>query len=454
MVLQACLAALLSRLGAGHDIAIGSPIAGRGEAAVAELVGFFVNTLVLRTDVSGNPGLRTLVGRVRSTNLAAYSHQDVPFERLVEVLNPARSLSRHPLFQVMLAYQGQAEAAPELSGLMVRAEPVVTASAKFDLSVSVVEERAADGAPQGLVGELEYATDLFERGSVIQLGERLVRLLTAAVAAPERPIGVAAIVSPAERATLLEGWNATARPVAGESLPALFAAQAQASPDAVAVICGERTLSYAALEAQSNRLAQHLRAKGVGPETVVGLCVERSGEMLIGLLGILKAGAAYLPLDPAYPAERLAFMLADAGAPVLVGQARLLERLPVGAATTLVRLDADWPQIARRSATAPTPGPDPQHPAYVIYTSGSTGTPKGVVVTHRQNVMRLCNVDGAPVSCRRPQRRLDFGSFDCVRLFESGQILGRVAVRRHVGGGAVPSADRRIDVLTGRKRPA
>jgi non-ribosomal peptide synthetase component F len=379
MVLQAGVAALLSRLGAGQDIALGSPIAGRSEAALEELVGLFVNTLVLRTDVSGNPGFSELLGRVRAGNLLAYSHQELPFERLVEVLNPPRSLSRHPLFQVMLAFQSQAMPALELEGVAVRAEPVETASAKFDLSVSLSEHRSAGGAALGIEGVVEYSSDLFERGSVEVLGQRLLRLLCAAVADPGRAIGGLEILSGAERAQLLEGWNDTARAVSGPSLPALFAAQALRTPQAVALVCGERRLSYAALASHAHRLAHHLRGLGVGPETVVGLCVERSPEMLIGLLGILSAGGAYLPLDPHYPPERLAFMLADAGAPVLVGEARLLDRLPSGGAA-LVRLDADWPQIAREPEQAPAPDLEPQHPAYVIYTSGSTGTPKGVVV--------------------------------------------------------------------------
>ena len=387
MVLQAGLAGLLTRLGAGDDIALGSPVAGRSDRALDDLVGLFVNTLVLRTDTSGMPGFRELVGRVRRGNLAAYGHQDVPFERLVEVLKPSRSLSRHPLFQVMLAFQAgpqQPGGGLELPGVVVAAEPVATASAKFDLSVSLVEHRGADGAPGGLSGLVEYSAELFERGSVVALAGRLVRLLAAAVAGPERALGRLEILAADERHTLLALWNATARAVPQATLPELLAAQAVRTPDAVAVVFGERRLSYAALQAHANRLAHHLRRLGVGPETVVGLCVERSVEMVIGLVGILKAGGAYLPLDPDYPAERLAFMLADAGAAVLVTQAALQERLlSCLRRCALVRLDADWPQIARQPATAPVSGLDPQHPAYLIYTSGSTGTPKGVVVEHQ-----------------------------------------------------------------------
>ncbi len=397
MVLQAGLAALLSRLGAGDDIAIGSPIAGRTDAALDDLVGFFVNTLVLRTDTSGHPSFRALLARVRTDNLAAYSHQDVPFERLVEVLNPARSLSRHPLFQVMLAFQNNAPVALELDGVSARYEAVSTSSAKFDLALSLLETRTADGAPGGLAGTLEYASDLFDRSSVAALAERLTRLLAAAVAAPDGSIGSLEMLAAAERRVLLEDWNATARAVPAATLPELFAAQAGATPDAVAVVFEDRALSYAALDAHANRLAHQLRGLGVGPESVVGLLVDRSLEMVIGLLGILKAGGAYLPLDPAYPVERLAFMLEDASCGVLVSQQGVLDRLPglwrggAGGGSDggrhdggrhLVRLDADWGAIALQPAQPPALTLEPAHPAYVIYTSGSTGTPKGVVVEH------------------------------------------------------------------------
>ena len=355
MVLQAGLAALLTRLGAGPDIPIGSPIAGRGDAALEDLVGFFVNTLVLRTDTAGNPSFKELVGRVRAGNLAAYSHQDVPFERLVEVLNPARSLSRHPLFQVMLAFQSNAAATLELPGLEARFEAVTNASAKFDLSVSVAEERSTDGSPAGIRGVLEYATDLFDRETVTALGARLIRLLEAAVAEPQRAIGGLDILSAAERHTIVRDWNDTAQPIADATVPALFAAQAQRTPEAVAVVFEDRSLSYAALEAHANQLAHQLRDLGVGPETVVGLCVERSPEMVIGLLGILKAGGAYLPLDPEYPAERLAFMLSDAGATVLLTQSGLIDRLAaVPAATTHHHHShcADRCRLARRRTPA------------------------------------------------------------------------------------------------------
>ena len=225
MVLQAGLAALLSRLGAGEDIAIGSPIAGRTDRALEDLVGFFVNTLVLRTDTSGNPSFRALVGRVRASNLEAYSHQELPFERLVEALNPARSLAHHPLFQVMLALQNNAPAQLELEGVSARVEAVAGASAKFDLSVSLAEQRTADGSAGGISGVMEYASDLFERSSVEAIAGRLVRVLEGALADPERAIGRLDILGAEERHTILREWNATARAVPGATLPELFAAQ-------------------------------------------------------------------------------------------------------------------------------------------------------------------------------------------------------------------------------------
>src|SRR5262245_5842670 len=381
MVLQAGLAALLSRLGAGDDIAIRSPIAGRTDRALEDLVGFFVNTLVLRTDTSGHPSFRDLIGRVRASNLSAYSHQELPFERLVEALNPARSLAHHPLFQVMLALQNNAPAQLELEGLSVSVEPVAGASAKFDLSVSLAEERSADGSAGGLSGVMEYASDLFERASVEALAGRLVRLLEAAVAAPEVSIGRLDILSAAERHTILQEWNATERALPGATLPQLFAAQAAATPDAVAVVFEGEQLSYGELEVRANQLAHQLRARGVGAESVVGVCLERSLELVVALIAILKAGGAYLPLDPGYPRERLNFMLADAAAAVLLTQSGLRERLEAPGVRRL-ELDGEAAAIAAHPKSAPAGTVAPHNLAYVIYTSGSTGTPKGVAVTH------------------------------------------------------------------------
>ena len=277
--------------------------------------------------------------------------------------------------------QNNAPVSLDLPGLSVSSEPIAIASAKFDLSVSLDEARSPDGIPMGISGSIEYATDLFDRPSIEALGNRLVRLLEAAVAAPDRAIGSLDILSAAERHTILREWNDTARPIEPTTLPELFAAQAARTPDAVAVVFEQATLSYGELDARANQLAHHLQSLGVGPETIVGLCVERSLEMVIALLGILKAGGAYLPLDPAYPAQRIAFMLEDAGAPIVITQEALLDQLPASGAR-IVQVDADWSRIARQPTSAPAKRLHPDTTAYVIYTSGSTGTPKGVAVTH------------------------------------------------------------------------
>ena len=328
MVLHAGIAVLLTRLGAGTDIPIGSPIAGRTDIGLEELVGFFVNTLVLRTDTSANPSFRELLARVRETDLAAYAHQDLPFERLVELLNPARSLARHPLFQVMLAFQNTPETTLELPDIIATLEPIDINTAKFDLLFNLSERRAADGRPEGIEGLIEYRSDLFEHSSVEAIGRRLVALLEAVVADPSQPIGRIDLLAPEERRQILFEWNDTARDLPQITLPALFEAQVERSPEAIALVFEERTLSYAELNAQANRLAHLLIGRGVGPEDLVALALPRSIEMVVGLLGILKAGAAYLPLDPEYPVERLSSMLRDAQPACVLTSIEIAERLP------------------------------------------------------------------------------------------------------------------------------
>ncbi|MGH3702463.1 MAG: non-ribosomal peptide synthetase, partial [Pseudonocardiaceae bacterium] len=389
MVLQAGLAAVLSRLGAGEDIPLGSPIAGRTDQALDDLVGFFVNTLVLRTDTSGNPTFTHLLARVRETALSAYAHQDIPFEYLVEVLNPARSLAHHPLFQVLLALQNTPEADFRLPGLQVSGMWAPTGTAKFDLGFSLSEQRDPHGTPQGLEGFVEYASDLYDPTTVEILFARWVRLLEAVVADPDTPINRIDLLTPEERHQLLVDYNTTTAPIPATSLPTLFETQAAATPQATAVVFGAVTLTYAQLNAAANRLAHVLIARGVGPERIVALALPRSVELVVSILAVLKTGASYLPLDLEYPAARIAFMLHDAR-PVLLltgaqreGGLRDSGRVP--------RLLVDHPDTVAMLGGYPDTDPIDTdritpltlaHPAYVIYTSGSTGIPKGVVVCH------------------------------------------------------------------------
>nr|AZF85940.1 non-ribosomal peptide synthase [Catenulispora sp.] len=390
MVVQAGIAALLSRLGAGTDIPIGSPIAGRTDEALHPLVGFFVNTLVLRTDVSGDPTFAELLDRVRETDVAAYAHQDLPFERLVEIVHPARSVARHPLFQVMLAFDNSATGELAVPGLGVVPEPLGVRTAKFDLSFHLDEAFDADGEPAGIVGGVGFATDLFDPQTAQQIAERLVRLLEAVAAEPERPIGAVEILEAGERRRILETWNDTARPVPDTLLPELLQAQAARTPDAVAVVADGRATTYGELNARANRLARLLIERGAGPERIVAVALPRSVELIVALLAVVKTGAAYLPVDVALPAERIRFMLEDT-APVcgvaveatasLVGGVDALPVFVLDSAQTITALaasaDADVSDADRTSPLLAS------SPVYVIYTSGSTGRPKGVVVEHR-----------------------------------------------------------------------
>ncbi|MFD3424034.1 amino acid adenylation domain-containing protein [Streptomyces decoyicus] len=387
MVLQAGLAALLTQLGAGTDIPIGSPIAGRNDDALDNLVGFFVNTLVLRTDTSGDPTFAELVDRVRETDLAAYAHQDVPFERLVEIVNPTRSLAHHPLFQVMLVLANTAEGDFTMQGLKVSDDDFSAFAAKFDLTFHIAEQHTPEGAADGMTGALEFATDLFDRSTAQQLAARLERLLRAAVADASRPLTELNVLSDRERHQVLVEWNDTAHPVTAATLPELFQAQVAQTPGAPAVEDGTTVLTYAELNTRANRLAHHLLAHGVGPEKVVALTLPRSTDLVTAILAVLKTGAAYLPVDPDYPADRVARML-QSSAPVCVLTHREIDgRLP--GTPGAVRLLLDGPGTAGALAARPDGDPTdadrrtpllPSHPAYVIYTSGSTGVPKGVVM--------------------------------------------------------------------------
>ncbi|MDO0915185.1 amino acid adenylation domain-containing protein [Streptomyces sp. DT2A-34] len=432
MVVQAGLAALLTRLGAGTDIPLGTPVAGRADEVLDDLVGCFVNTLVLRTDTSGDPGFRELLGRVRETDLAAYAHQELPFEHLVEALNPPRSLARHPLFQVMLAFRPTAGPRPGLPGLHARTLPVETGATKVDLTFNLGEHRTADGSPDGIEGILQYSADLFDRGTAEELAARLERLLRAAVLEPDRAIGTLGILSDAERRRLLTEFNDTARDVPDTTFPRLFAARAAQAPDAVAVEDGATTLTYRQLDARADRLARVLVSHGAGPGRVVAFSLSRSVDLAIAVLAVLKAGAAYLPLDPEHPAERTAYLLADADPVCLIAR----DRLALGVDCPVVDPDA-----APDDPDTPLPEARPADPAYLIYTSGTTGRPKGVVVEHRNLTTYVARCVEAYPSLRGTSLLHATMSFDATVTTLHGALAagGRVHIAGFHDAGAAPA---------------
>ncbi|WP_240803891.1 non-ribosomal peptide synthetase [Streptomyces sp. A0592] len=393
MVVQAALAVTLSRLGAGTDVPIGTPVAGRTDEALDDLVGFFVNTLVLRTDVSGDPTFAELLGRVRESDLAAYEHQDVPFERVVEAVNPERSLARHPLFQVLLQVQDGADGTLALPGLDVRPEPFRFDVAQFDLTLDVQELRDAEGRPAGISGFLEYAAELFDHATAEDLAAALVRMVRLLAAAPELPVGAADPLTPAARRRVLKEWNDTALPVPDATVPELFAAQAARTPDATALVHGAERIGFAELDAWSDRLARCLVRDGAGPERVVAIALPRSPAAVAAILAVLKSGAAFVLVDTGHPAERIARMLADSAPALVVTDSATAPLLPLAepARVPLVltdEVDDENEAVAAGPGTGPLRRPRPGDAAYVVYTSGSTGRPKGVVVDHAA----LCNL--------------------------------------------------------------
>ncbi|GAA1964836.1 hypothetical protein GCM10009754_41020 [Amycolatopsis minnesotensis] len=389
MVLQAGLAALLTRLGAGTDIPIGTPVAGRTDDALDDLVGMFVNTLVLRTGTAGNPTFRELVERVREVDVAAFANADTPFERLVERLQPARSLSRHPLFQVMLVFQNALREKVELPGLAASVDTLDIGVAKFDLTVDLHERTGADGTRDGIEGKLEYSTDLFDRATAELFVERLVRLLTDAANDPATPIGELEVLSEPEKQRLLHDWMGPREDTPLAPLPTLVEARVRATPDAVAVRFDGAESTYAELNERANRLAHHLVRLGIGPEDVVALAFPRSTEMIVAWLAVLKAGAAYLPIDPGYPAERIEYMLVDAEPALALTVRAVADQLAGLGADVLAIDDQSTVDALTRCPASDVTDADRRHAlsvdnaAYVIYTSGSTGKPKGVTVTHR-----------------------------------------------------------------------
>nr|QPI18727.1 nonribosomal peptide synthetase [Chromobacterium vaccinii]UTQ11565.1 NRPS [Chromobacterium vaccinii] len=457
MALQAGLAALLHRLGAGTDIAVGGLLAGRGEESLKELIGFFVNAWVLRVDVSGRPNFPALLRRVREQALQAYSHQDLPFEWLVEQINPARSTSHHPLFQVALVLQNNLSADFHLEGLAVDQRLLGTGTAKFDLAFNLFERQDGDGRPQGLDGELEFASDLFDRAGAERLVARFVRLLERWSMQPAHLIAELDLLDDDERRQAVSGWNDSARPLEAGTLACLFEAQAKASPDSVALAFGSEQYSYAELDRRANQLARTLAGAGIGPEDIVALAVPRSLDMVVALLGVVKAGAAYLPLDPEYPRERLAHMLSDATPRLLLATSDTVGGLPAFSGLRVQVLDepawremvarADGRPLAQRERTRPLL---PQHPVCVIYTSGSTGKPKGVSVTHQGIAsLRASQIERFGVSAGSSVLQfasLSFGAalFEvCMSLLVGARLVLVASAREALNAGAMAELARR-----------
>ncbi|MBV9773057.1 MAG: AMP-binding protein, partial [Gemmatimonadetes bacterium] len=415
MTLLAAFQLLLARVSGQDDVLVGTPIAGRTQEETERLVGLFVNTLVLRADLSANPTFTALLRQVRERTLGAYAHQDLPFEKLVEELRVERDLSRNPLFQAMFVLQNAPQGAVELPGLALAPHPVETEVARFDLTFSLVEEAG------GISGVVEYATDLFDEPTVLRLTRGYRTLLEGIVAHPDEPVFRLPVLPPEERERVVVEWNRTAAPFEdGLCFHHLFERHAAATPDAPAVLYGEARLSYAELDARTRRLAARLRALGVGPETRVGVCAERSPDLVAAFLGVLRAGGTYVPLDPAYPRERLAYMLGDAAVSVLLTRGALLERLPEHGAR-VVLLDEGEAGDVGEIGTEPL---WPENGAYLIYTSGSTGTPKGVLVPHR-GLLNVAAEQRARFGVGPGERVLQFASpsFDA-SVFEMAMALG------------------------------
>ncbi|MFB2896611.1 amino acid adenylation domain-containing protein, partial [Aerosakkonemataceae cyanobacterium BLCC-F50] len=387
MTLLAAFDTLLYRYTGQSDILVGTPIANRNHSEIEGLIGFFVNALVMRTDLSENPSFAELLTRVRETALGAYSHQDLPFEMLVEALQPERDLSHTPLFQVAFVLQNAPFFQVELSELTISDLPVESPIAKFDLTLAI------GNTANGLVGVWEYNTDLFDGSTIARLANHFVTLLEGIVANPQERISQLPLLTEVERQQLLIEWNQTQADYPSDKcIHQLFEEQVKRTPNAIAVIFENQQITYSELNCRANQLAHYLRSLGVGADVLVGICVERSIGMIVGLLGILKAGGAYLPLDPEYPQDRLQFMLQDAQVSVLLTQERLIKKLPEHQAK-LICLDTNWQEIANQSESNPITNTQATNLAYVIYTSGSTGQPKGVKVIHRSINRLLFGVD-------------------------------------------------------------
>ena len=424
MILLAAFAVLLHRYAGEDDVLVGTPVANRGRSEIEGLIGFFLNTLVLRIDVSGDPTFVDLLKRAREVALGAFAHQDLPFEKLVDAIHPERNLSVNPLFQVMLVLQSiDAAAARAHVPSDVTAPPldVTSGSARFDLTLSFLER------PGELSGFIEYNTDLFDASTIERSAGHLGTLLAAVSRDAEQRVSALPLLTAAERQQLAD-WNRTDSPLPPLTIHGLVERRAAMEPGALALTFEDQQLTYGELNARANQVARHLLAIRVRSQDLVGIFVERSPEMIVGLLGILKAGAVYLPLDPAYPKDSIAFMLADARVETVVTQEHLMPRLAATPAR-IVRLDADWERIATQRDDDLRRDVHPSDPAYVIYTSGSTGRPKGVVVPHR-GAVNCAEVEARTFEIQPSDRVLQFATlnfdaslYDMIMCWWGGAVL-------------------------------
>ncbi|HEY0601403.1 MAG TPA: amino acid adenylation domain-containing protein [Herpetosiphonaceae bacterium] len=429
MTMLASFQMLLSRYSGQDDIAVGTPIAGRNMRETETMLGFFINTLVLRTDLSGNPSFRQVLARVREVALGAYTHQDLPFEQVVDAVQPERDMSRQPLFQVIFALQNAPAAQLELEELTISPIAIEHTTTKFDLDLSLVE------TPQGIFGSLHYSTDLFEVTTIRRMLQHFATLLHGIAADPDQRLSALPMLADDERRHLLSAWNPAATEYPRERcVHAIVAEHAARTPDAIAVQMPDEQATYAELNTRANQLAHHLQALGVGTGTPVAICLDRSLAFVVGVLAILKAGGAYVPLDPSYPAERLQFMLADTAAPVLITTTELAELLPSHAAQ-IVRVDGDAAELAARPTGDPISDVTAEHLAYLIYTSGSTGQPKGIGIPHRAITRLACNTNYVQFTADDRIGMVSNVSFDAATMELWGSLLngGRmVGVPREV----------------------
>jgi amino acid adenylation domain-containing protein len=382
MTLLAAFQTLLYRYTNQEDIVVGTPIANRTRKETEGLIGFFVNTLVLRTDCSGNPTFRQLLRRVREVALEAYAHQDIPFEKLVEELKPERSLNRMPLFQTLFAVQNAPKSILKLTNLELQEFPLYGKTAKFDLSLYVGE------TSEGLRLTFEYNTDIFNATTVARIAGHLETLLLGIFSNPDERLANLPLLTEPEGQRLLVDWNQTQVDYPRRCINELFEEQARVDPTAIAVVCDEEQISFVELDRRANQLAHYLQKRGIGPEVLVAICVERSVEMVVAMLGVLKAGGAFVPVDPSYPAERVAFLLEDSRARIVLTQSAVQESLPAFSGETIC-LDTGWREIAGESEEAPASGATAENAAYVIYTSGSTGKPKASISPHHASLNRF-----------------------------------------------------------------